>query len=102
MREGLRGWEHKKTTAKSVGLFLYRYCTPCKDSVVDLDPDSALYLIAGSGFRDSKSNADPCGFGSAIIQILVFRARFFKYRSTTLPIKVRTTFSTHTVYDAQN
>ncbi len=43
--------EQQKTTAKSVGFFLYTTFTGIhKGSVGDPDPDSALYLI-GSGFR---------------------------------------------------
>jgi hypothetical protein len=51
------GVEQQKTTAKSVGFFLYTpYPGIHKGSVVDPDPDSALYLKAGvsSGFREPK------------------------------------------------
>jgi hypothetical protein len=83
------GVKQQKTTSKRLGYFLYMYFPFTgihKGSVVDPDPDSALYLNAGlgSGFR-GQSNADPCGFGSVIIRILV---RICRHKKLYLNMKI--------------
>jgi hypothetical protein len=80
-----KGWvgvDQQKTTAKSVGFFLYTPFTGIHEgSVVDPYPDSALHLNAGvgSGFREPKQ----CG--SMRIRILV---RFCRHKKLYFYMKI--------------